>query len=268
MANKVYSYVRVSTQKQNVQRQIENIQVYLKGESSIQFEDKYTGTTLSRPEFDKLLKAVDKDIAKGDNVTIVFDSVSRMSRNAAEGIEQYFAWYNKGVELVFLNERYIDTSVFKATLEKQIASVSDTGDKATDKFINSIITALEDYQKDLAIKQIELAFEQSQKEVDDLRKRTAQGMAAKGAGDKIREARKGQKFVTIKSYELRIAILKELKMFGGALNHTQFAKQHDISRMTLYRYLEEIQLDMECSSCTPKQQIAFYRDRIKAWQNK
>jgi response regulator of citrate/malate metabolism len=153
-------------------------------------------------------------------------------------------------------------------MQKQIASVSETGDKPTDNFINSIITALEDYQKDLAIKQIELAFEQSQKEVDDLRKITAQGMAAKGAGDKIREARSGQKFVTIKSYELRIAILKELKNFGGALNNTQFAKQHDISRMTLYRYLEEIQKDMECSSSTPKQQIAFYRGKIKAWQNK
>ncbi len=57
-------------------------------------------------------------------------------------------------------------------------------------------------------------------------------------------------------------------MFGGVLNHTQFAKQHDISRMTLYRYLEEIQLDMECSSGTPKQQMAIYRGQIKAWQNK
>ena len=263
MANKVYSYVRVSTQKQNVQRQIDNIKAYLKGENSIQFEDRYTGTTASRPEFDKLLKAVDKDITKGDHVTIIFDSVSRMSRNANEGIEQYFVWYNKGVELVFLNERYIDTSVFKATLEKQIASVSDTGDKATDKFINSIITALEDYQKDLAIKQIELAFMQSQKEVDNLRKRTAQGMAVKGAGDKIRAARTGHKFITIKNYELRIAILKELKMFGGALNHSQFAKQHDISRMTLYRNLAEIQKDMECSSYTPEQQIKYYRSQIK-----
>ncbi len=267
MADKKYCYLRVSTPKQNVQRQIDNIKAYLKGESAIQFEDKYTGTTLSRPEFDKLVKAVDKDIAKGDNITIIFDSVSRMSRNASEGIEQYFAWYNRGVELVFLNERYIDTTVFKAAMQKQIASVSETWDKPTDRFINSIITALEDYQKDLAIKQIELAFEQSQKEVDNLRKRTSQGMAAKGAGDKIREARTGHKFVTIKNYKLRIAILKELKMFGGFINHTQFAKQYDISRMTLYRYLEVIIKDMECSSFTPKQQITFYRDRIKEWQN-
>lgn len=248
MANKVYSYVRVSTQKQNVQRQIDNIKAYLKGESSIQFEDKYTGTTMSRPEFDKLVKAVDKDINKGDNVTIIFDSVSRMSRNAAEGIEQYFTWYNKGVELVFLNEQYINTSVFKAAMQKQIATVSDTGDKATDKFIGAIVSALEDYQKDLAIKQIELAFEQSQKEVDDLRKRTAQGMAAKGAADKISKARTGQTFTTIQSYELRIAILKELKMFGGALNHTQFAKLHDVSRMTIYRYIQDIKNDLNGSS--------------------
>ena len=222
---------------------------------------------MNRPSFDKLVKMVDKDVQNGDTVTIIFDSVSRMSRNAIEGIEQYFAWYNKGVELVFLNEHYIDTEVFKAAMQKQIASVSETGDKPTDKLINSIITALEDYQSDLAIRQIELAFSQSQKEVDDLRVRTTQGMTAKGAGAKISKARQGKTFTTIKGYELRISILKELKMFGGVLNHSQFAKQHDISRMTLYRYLDEIQKDMECSSYTPEQQIKYYRSQIRDKQN-
>ena len=33
---------------------------------------------------------------------IVFDSVSRMNRNAAEGIELYMTLYDKGTELVFL----------------------------------------------------------------------------------------------------------------------------------------------------------------------
>ncbi len=73
---------------------------------------------MNRPEFDRLVKAVDRDIAKGDNVIIIFDSVSRMSRNAAEGVEQYFEWYNKGVALKFLNERYIDTEVFKAAIDQ------------------------------------------------------------------------------------------------------------------------------------------------------
>ena len=56
-------------------------------------------------------------------------------------------------------------------------------------------------------------------------------------------------------------------MFGGVLNHSQFAKQHDISRMTLYRYLDEIQKDMECSSYTPEQQIKYYRSQIRDKQN-
>ena len=73
---------------------------------------------MNRPNFDKLVKMVDKDVQNGDTVTIIFDSVSRMSRSAIEGIEQYFAWYNKGVELVFLNERYIDTAVFKAAIDQ------------------------------------------------------------------------------------------------------------------------------------------------------
>ena len=264
---RVYSYVRVSTQKQSVQRQIDNIKTYLKGEDSIQFIDKYTGTTISRPQFDELVKAVNKDLAKGESVKILFDSVSRMSRNAEEGVEQYFEWYNKGVELVFLNEHYIDTAVFKAAMDKRIASISETGDKATDKFINTIIAALEDYQKDLAVKQIELAFSQSQKEVDDLRKRTKQGMAAKGAAEKISAARTGQTYETVKSLQIKAAILKELKMFGGPLNHSQFSKQHDISRMTLYRYLETLGKDLEVSSFTPEQMIRHYRNKIKEKQN-
>ena len=260
MANKIYSYVRVSTAKQSLERQKKNITSFLKGASSIQFEDKWTGTTMSRPEFDKLVKAVNKDIQNGDTVTIIFDSVSRMSRNSAEGVEQYFKWFNMGVSLVFLNEHYIDTDTYRAA-EK--SSIPETGNEIADIYINATNQVL----ILLARRQIEIAFEQSEKEVADLRTRTKEGMATKGAAEKISAARQGQTFTTIKGLELRIAILKELKMFGGALNHSQFAKQHDISRMTLYRYLEEIQKDMECSSFTPEQQIKYYRTQIKERQN-
>lgn len=237
MANKVYSYVRVSTAKQSLDRQKKNISAYLHGESSVQFEDKWTGTTMNRPNFDKLLKAVNKDVAKGDNVTIIFDSVSRMSRNAAEGIEQYFKWLNMGVSLVFLNEHYIDTDTYKAA-EK--SSIPETGNEIADIYINATNQVL----MILAKRQIEIAFNQSQKEVDDLSTRTIQGMAAKGAADKIRAARLGQEFVTGQELKIKIAALKELKVYGGVLNQSQFAKQHDISRMTVYRYIQDIKDDM------------------------
>ena len=52
-------------------------------------------------------------IKTGD--TIVFDSVSRMSRNAGEGFNDYKMLYKKGIHLIFLNEPLINTSVFDST---------------------------------------------------------------------------------------------------------------------------------------------------------
>ena len=49
-------------------------------------------------------------IKTGD--TIVFDSVSRMTRNAGEGYSDYKMLYEKGVHPIFLNEPLINTSVF------------------------------------------------------------------------------------------------------------------------------------------------------------
>lgn len=43
-----------------------------------------------------------KKIQPGD--VLVFDEISRMSRNAAEGFQDYKELYNKGVNLIFLKE--------------------------------------------------------------------------------------------------------------------------------------------------------------------
>ena len=81
MKNTVYGYARISTRKQSIERQIRNIKgIYL---DAVVLKEAYTGTTTDRPEWNKLYKK----IKAGD--TIVFDSVSRMSRNADEGIELY-----------------------------------------------------------------------------------------------------------------------------------------------------------------------------------
>lgn len=76
-----YAYCRVSTKRQRIARQITNItELYPK---AIIFREFYTGTTQSRPQWDQLIS----QIKTGD--TIVFDSVSRMSRNAQEGFKDY-----------------------------------------------------------------------------------------------------------------------------------------------------------------------------------
>ena len=39
-----------------------------------------------------------------------------MSRNAEEGIKLYFELFDKGIELIFLKERYINTDIYKDSI--------------------------------------------------------------------------------------------------------------------------------------------------------
>ena len=85
----IYGYVRVSTVKQKVERQIANIKKEYP--AAVIIDEAYTGTSMSRPKWNKLIKA----LKPGD--TIVFDEVSRMARTAQEGFETYLELYNKGL---------------------------------------------------------------------------------------------------------------------------------------------------------------------------
>ena len=68
----IYGYCRISTPRQNLERQVRNIRNNYT--DAVIVREIYTGTKVQgRKEFTKLLKKV----AKGD--TLVFDSVSRMS---------------------------------------------------------------------------------------------------------------------------------------------------------------------------------------------
>lgn len=79
---KLYGYCRISTRKQNIERQVRNILAVFP--DAIIIQEIYTGTKFQgRKELEKLLKIVQT----GD--TIIFDSVSRMSRNADEGFQLY-----------------------------------------------------------------------------------------------------------------------------------------------------------------------------------
>lgn len=77
----VYGYCRISTAKQSIDRQVRNIMAEYPTAHIVQ--EAYTGTSILRPEWSKLYRI----LKKGD--TVVFDSVSRMSRNAEEGFSLY-----------------------------------------------------------------------------------------------------------------------------------------------------------------------------------
>lgn len=153
----IYGYCRISTPRQNLERQVRNIRNNYP--DAVIVREIYTGTKVQgRKEFTKLLKKV----AKGD--TLVFDSVSRMSRTAQEGYGIYEELYNQGVSLVFLKEPHINTSTYQQAIDSQLSMKINTGDLASDELMAGIVNAVNGYILNLARKQILLAFEQSEKE--------------------------------------------------------------------------------------------------------
>ena len=120
-----YGLARISTSKQNIERQVRNIFQQYPNAKIIQ--ETYTGTTLEgRKELDKLLKI----LKAGD--TLIFDSVSRMSRNAEEGWQLYEELYDANINIVFLKEPHINTETYKQAMQSQIDIKLNTGNKATE----------------------------------------------------------------------------------------------------------------------------------------
>mgnify|MGYP002626412932 CR=1 FL=1 len=108
--NKTYGYCRISTHKQNIERQIRNI--LKEYPNAIIIQETFSGSKFQgRRELEKLIR----NIKAGD--TIIFDSVSRMSRNADEGFTLYEQLYNQGVNLVFLKEPQINTDTYRKILQ-------------------------------------------------------------------------------------------------------------------------------------------------------
>ena len=215
-----YGYARISTPKQSIDRQIRNIRTAYP--TAIIYQEVYTGTEINRKRFDALLKVV----KAGD--TIIFDSVSRMSRNADEGFALYQRLYDDGINLVFIKEPHINSETYKKALSNNIQM---TGTKT-----DIILEAINKYLMELAREQIIIAFMQAEKEVTDLHQRTKEGIqTARLAGKQIGQ-RPGNKLTTKKSIAAKRDIIKYSKDFSGTLNDIECIKLTGISRNTYYKY--------------------------------
>lgn len=229
--NNLYGYCRISTKKQSIERQERNIKNnYPK---AVIVKEAYTGTSINRPQFDKLLNVV----KEGD--TIIFDSVSRMSREAKEGFKLYKELYNKGINLIFIKEPLINTEVYKSKLNAiNIPNI----EVAT---LKPLMEGLEQTLILLAEEQFYLAFDQAQKEVEDLRQRTKEGMETARLNGKQIGLPKGTKLTTKKSIEAKEQIKEYSKEFNGSLKDKDVIKLLGLARNTYYKYKKELKAEIE-----------------------
>lgn len=235
---KIYGYSRVSTQKQSLERQNKNIRE--KYPNAVIYADKYTGTKFSRPKWEQLMKTV----KKGD--TIVFDSVSRMSRDAVEGFKVYEDLFRRGVSLEFLKEPMVNTEVYRKQItdarSRTIQLDASSGNRAVDNFTSGLMELVNRLFMDMAAEQIRIAFEQSEKEVHDIHGRISEGVQLAIANGKPVGGlnTKGKKLTTQKSVESKETIRQHCKDFGGSLSDTECMKLCGISRNSYYKYKREL----------------------------
>lgn len=219
-----YGYCRKSQQKQNIERQIRNIKSAYP--EAVIVQEAYTGTTIDRKEWNKLFKKV----KEGD--TIIFDSVSRMSRNAEEGFTAYEELYNRGINLVFLKEPYINTDTFKNAMKQAIPMTGTS--------VDFILDGINKYLLAIAKEQIILAFGQAEKEVADLHQRTKEGIETARLNGKQIGLKEGTKLTTKKSIAAKDIIKKHSKDFCGTLADTEVMKLTGLARNTYYKYKREL----------------------------
>lgn len=120
MKNYIFGYARVSTEAQNLDRQLDALKQF--GVDAI-YNEKMTGTKKDRPELNKLLER----ITEGD--TVVIESLSRLGRSTKDLIELTELFNSKGVRLVSLKES-IDT------------------DSSTGKLLFTLMSALAQFERD------------------------------------------------------------------------------------------------------------------------
>ena len=240
----IYGYMRVSTKHQDVGRQKVNIlRVY---PSAVLYEETHSGGDYNGcVVLNKLLKIV----KAGD--TIVFDSVSRFTRDNVTGLKEYKRLFKMGVNLIFLNEPYINTDNYRKALEVALPR--------TGTFIDPIIKGVEEALLQLAEKQVQDAFDQANKEMLDIRKRTSQALQKKMAENRILPpdqqirigTQKGDTFTTKKKIiamnRIRERIEKEYpdevimnNIVGDLMKQLPDSKCKTISRNTYYQYKREV----------------------------
>lgn len=167
-----------------------------------------------------------------------------MSRNAEEGFKDYKDLYETGVNLIFLNEPLINTSIFESTKSNLLKISVQTGNFAVDEYFKGNVALINNLLMALAEEQIKSAFIQSEKEVSDLHSRISQGMReSKKNGTKI-GLEKGTTLITKKSIQCKAIILKHSKDFGGTLDDVDIIKLCGCAKNSYYKYKREIKADV------------------------
>ena len=110
--------------------------------------------------------------------------------------------------------------------------------------VDYILDGVNKYLMALAEEQIRIAFEQAEKEVNDLHQRTKEGIITARLNGKQIGQKTGIKLNIKKEAPAKEKILKYSKDFNGNLSDQECIRLVGVSRNTYYKYKKELRDDM------------------------
>lgn len=111
-----YAYIRVSSKEQNVARQVATMKQQGVNDNNV-YIDKISGKNTERPNY----QALKLEVKPFD--TVIFDSISRMSRNMND-IENEYKWFTeRNISLMFIKEPMINYDVNKVEDDPVMAAI-------------------------------------------------------------------------------------------------------------------------------------------------
>lgn len=238
------AYIRVSTQLQNPMRQRLNIAA--KCPEAVVVEEKYTGTTMSRPQWNKIMQSAEKGMISD----IYFDEPSRMGRTSDECFKCYkHLYFDLHVSLHFIKNSHVDTAVYEAALKSCIKEEKiKSGDEAADKMISQIMQAVHEYMLTMIEKQIWYAFKEAEDEATLLSMRTKSGIGlARSRGKRI-GGQKGEHYKTRAEWAAIPLILKYYKGFEGTYDIAGIARIIGATYKTTRMYIANIYKEQEIAN--------------------
>ena len=166
--------------------------------------------------------------------------ISTKQQSIERQIRNIKAEYDKAV---IITEAYSGTTMNRPEWNKLYKKALQNNVSLTSTNVDYILEGVNKYLMALAKEQIKLAFEQSEKEVEDLHQRTKEGIAAARLNGKQIGQKQGAKLITKKSIEAKKQIQKHIKDFDGTLSDVDCMKLTGLARNTYYKYKREMKAE-------------------------
>ena len=213
-----YSYMRISTdtERQNYGRQIKALEKYAQDHNikyHRQFKEEKSGKSFENRDELSFLESI---LQAGD--TVVFKDLFRFTREGENGYEKYMEWFNRGINMVFIDNPTVSTDYIR-----QMMKTAEEQDIVTRTAMESIIKLL-----------IIVELDRGEKQRQYISQSIKDGIAA---SDKKNGRKEGQLDKMTEALQTDI----QLYLDDRTVTQVSIMKKHDISRNTLKKYISIMQ---------------------------